>query len=66
MAKISFRQGIVSHPKNTSGQQTFLVKSGNNVNIVLDASTSAEPITIAFSHGEADNLYTESLSVSSA
>ena len=65
MAKISFRQGIVSHPKNTGGQQTFLdkVNGNNSVKLEIGASTSADPVIITFAHGDTDYLYTESKSV---
>jgi len=68
MAKISFRQGIVSHPKNTSGQQTFLDKINNNNSVTLDigANTSADPVVVTFAHGDTDYLYTESKSVTMA
>lgn len=64
MAKISFRQGIVSHPKNTlTGTQTFLRIANGNVDIIIDANTSAEPVLVAFAHQDTDYLYAETLSV---
>jgi len=67
MAKISFRQGIVSHPDNTvAGTQTFLHKTGNDVDLVLDANSSSIPIIITFAHQTTDYLFTESQSVTSA
>lgn len=67
MARITFRQGIVTHPKNTiSGEQTFLRKTGDNVDLVIDVNTSSEPISVAFAHEDTDYLYTETLAVDSA
>ena len=67
MAKISFRQGIVSHPKNSrSGLQSFLRKDGDNVDILIDTGSSITPITIAFAHQDTNYLYTESKSITSA
>jgi len=65
MAKISFRQGIVSHPKHIAGQQTFLDKnsSNNSVGLVLGDDTTKESVVFTIAHGETDYLYTESESV---
>ena len=67
MAKISFRQGIVSYPTDaTSGIQSFLKKNGSNVDIIVDAGSSSTPITVAFAHQDTDYLYTESKTISGA
>ena len=54
MAKISFRQGIVSHPKHIAGQQTFLDKnsSNNSVGLVLGDDTTKESVVFTIAHGE--------------
>jgi len=67
MAKISFRQGIVSHPKDTSTKrQNFLKKNGDDVDIMVDTGSSVTPITVAFAHQDTDYLFTESKTTSRA
>lgn len=59
--RIDFRQGIISYP--TAGNlQTFLVVSGNSVSL----RAAVTPVQIAFAHGDADYLFTESEDVNNA
>ena len=62
MARLAFRQGIVSHQSDTSNNPTFLSVNGNYVDLVV----SPDPTIIAFIHRTADYLYTESVSESQA
>ena len=55
MARISFRQGIVSHQTDTAGNPLFLNINGAYVDLVV----SPDPTVIAMIHGTADYLFTE-------
>lgn len=62
MARLTFRQGIVRHQEDTSGNQEFLDVAGGYVTLVV----SPDPTVIAFVHGTADYLFTESTTVTNA
>lgn len=59
--RIDFRQGIISYP-TTGNLQNFLAVSGNSVSL----RAAATPVQIAFAHGDADYLFTETQDVNGA
>ena len=64
MARIKFRQGVVTHPINdTTGEQLFLTKNGTTVDLNV---VNQELVTVTFIHGTANYLYTEASSIQSA
>lgn len=64
MARVNFRQGILTHPINpTSGDQLFLTRNGTSVDLNV---VNQDLVTVAFIHGDADYLYTEAKSIEAA
>lgn len=62
MARLNFRQGIVRHQTDIGGNPTFLQVSGGYVNLIV----SPDPTLITFISGDADYLYTESVTINNA
>ena len=60
--RISFRQGIVRHQTDVNNNPTFLQKTGNFITL----NVSPDFTIIAFAHGDADYLYSESVTVQNA
>ena len=57
--KLSFRQGIVRHQKDTYGNQQFLLEQSEGIDLI----TENDPTTITFAHKDRNYVYVEKRSV---
>ena len=63
MARVNFRQGLITYGQTSGGTQVFLSLSGSRVSF----NASAGPTTMTFAHGPTTNYYfVEGSSISSA
>lgn len=60
--KVPFRQGIVSYQTDTTGSAQFLVSTPTGVTLYV----SPTPTVVAFAHGTANYLFTESRTIDNA
>lgn len=55
--RVPFRHGVISHPYDTLGQQNFLQKNVDKVDLLINSYTSK--LNVTFAHKNANYLHTE-------